>query len=167
MKNNGFYSEYKTLQELCLAILQNRGLSWGCQSNQLHGILFDCAWLWEEYVNTLIGEKFYHPRNGTEEGKEYLFYNILTGHNYGSIYPDFIGKEKADIPDAKYRPVDFLGSTKQEDENFNSPYIGEDLKRMGLYLLRFCSNKGFFIYPISSSSETSNISEAFELYTGK
>ena len=38
---------------------------------------------------------------------------------------------------------------------------------MGLYLWRFCSNKGFFIYPMSSASETSNISEAFELYTGK
>lgn len=171
LKNNGFYSEYRTLQELCLAILQNRGLSWGCQSNQLHGILFDCAWLWEEYVNTLIGEKFYHPRNGTGEGKEYLFYNLLTRNKYGSIYPDFIGKEKAVIADAKYKPLDFLGSTKQKDENFNSPYIGADLKRMVLYLWRFCSNKGFFIYPMSSSSETSNsetyIDRAFELYTGK
>ena len=38
---------------------------------------------------------------------------------------------------------------------------------MGLYLWKFCSNKGFFIYHESSASETSNIERAFELYTGK
>ena len=101
------------------------------------------------------------------KGMEYLFYNVCMKHNYGSIYPDFIGKEKAIIADAKYRPLDFVGSTKQKDGDFNSPYIGDDLKRMGLYLWRFCSNKGFFTYPMSSASETSNISEAFELYTDK
>lgn len=78
-----------------------------------------------------------------------------------------IGKEKAVIADAKYRPLDFLGSTKQKDGDSNPPYIGGDLKRMGLYLWRLCSNKEFFIYPMSSASETSNISEAFKLYTGK
>lgn len=79
---------------------------------------------------------------------EYLFYNVCTRHNYSSIYPDFIGKEKAIIADAKYRPLDFLGSTKQKDGDFNSPYIGDDLKRMGLYLWKFCSiTKGFLYIP--------------------
>ena len=60
---NGFYSAYRPLQTLCLDILQNHKASLGAGPDQIYGVLFDCAWLWEEYVNTLIGDQFYHPSN--------------------------------------------------------------------------------------------------------
>ncbi|WP_019321738.1 5-methylcytosine restriction system specificity protein McrC, partial [Streptococcus mutans] len=50
---HAYYYEYGKLQQLCLMILRQtkHGLN---QSNQkIHGLLFDVAWLWEEYLATL------------------------------------------------------------------------------------------------------------------
>ena len=35
----------------------------GYQEQKIHGILFDVAWIWEEYVYTLLPKDFIHPRN--------------------------------------------------------------------------------------------------------
>lgn len=35
----------------------------GYQDQKIYGILFDVAWLWEEYVYTLLPKGFVHPRN--------------------------------------------------------------------------------------------------------
>ena len=141
---HGYFQDYRPLQKLCLAILENRGVSWGRGSDEINGIIFDCAWLWEEYVNTLIEKDFQHPRNGIREGKEYLFYHKRTGYHMGPIYPDFISKGLPTvIADAKYKPLD-LGKEER---------IGDDLRRMGLYLWRFQSNEGCFIYPKTSREE--------------
>ena len=142
---HGYFQDYRPLQKLCLAILENRGMSWGRGSDEINGIIFDCAWLWEEYVNTLIEKDFQHPRNSIREGKEYLFYHKRTGRHVGPIYPDFISKDSPRvIADAKYKP---LGLADKEER------IGDDLRRMGLYLWRFQSNEGCFIYPKTSEGK--------------
>ena len=42
---HGYFQDYRPLQKLCLAILENRGMSWGRGSDEINGIIFDCAWL--------------------------------------------------------------------------------------------------------------------------
>ncbi|WP_461252365.1 5-methylcytosine restriction system specificity protein McrC, partial [Treponema sp. R8-4-B8] len=71
------------------------------EKNEIHGLLFDGAWLWEEYINTVIGDKFLHPSNKKHEHGHYLFKDN-EGNNEGNIYPDFIsrGAENRLIADA-------------------------------------------------------------------
>lgn len=135
MVRNGFYSDYRPLQMLCLNILQNGKSALGSNQDQVCGVLFDCAWLWEEYVNTLIGEEFYHPQNKVKQGAQHLLYTDKDKENNVSrIYPDFIGKRiPRTIADAKYKPVDHIDS-------------GDRLRMIG-YLWRFNSSPRYFIFP--------------------
>ncbi|MBR5799042.1 MAG: hypothetical protein IKY23_03175 [Lachnospiraceae bacterium] len=127
---HAYYHEYRTLQQLCILILRNEQHQYGIGKRKVYGILFDGAWLWEEYVNTLIGEMFYHPKNKVGEGVQRLF-----AGNYGLIYPDFIGKDNGDriIADAKYKPLDNIGN--------------KDYHQILAYMFRFDAKKGFFLYP--------------------
>ena len=59
---HAYYYEYRALQHLCLLILQHEKHQIGSGSRQIYGILFDGAWLWEDYIHTLIGDRFYHPK---------------------------------------------------------------------------------------------------------
>jgi len=73
-KIHPYYSEYRPLQKLCLQILRREKLSYGQSSERIYGILFDGAWLWEEYLNlTLAKAGFTHPENKTGKGKIYPF----------------------------------------------------------------------------------------------
>ena len=127
---HAYYREYLALQRLCLLILQNQKYQIGSGSKQIFGILFDGAWLWEEYVNTLIGEMFYHPMNKRGQGAQRLF----AGNN-GLIYPDFISRFSEDrvIADAKYKPID------------NIWY--RDYLQVLAYMLRFDAKVGYYLYP--------------------
>ena len=55
---HAYFGEYLALQKLCLLILQHRKHQVGSGSKQIYGILFDGAWLWEEYINSLIEDIF-------------------------------------------------------------------------------------------------------------
>ena len=65
-----YFREYLALQRLCILILQHQKHQIGSGSRQIYGILFDGAWLWEEYVNTLIDDIFYHPMNKGGKGAQ-------------------------------------------------------------------------------------------------
>ena len=65
---HAYFREYLALQRLCLLILQHRKHQIGSGSRQIYGILFDGAWLWEEYVGSLIDDAFYHPMNKAGRG---------------------------------------------------------------------------------------------------
>ena len=131
---HAYYHEYRSLQQLCLWILQDEKQLIGHGSRQIYGILFDGAWLWEEYVNSLIGEFFYHPRNKAKEGHQWLFAGSI-----GKIFPDFIGKNKNVIADAKY---------KQIDKNY-----GSDYQQILAYMYRFEATLGLFVYPQTNDDE--------------
>ena len=51
---HAYFREYLALQRLCSLILQHQKHQIGAGARQIYGILFDGAWLWEEYVNSLI-----------------------------------------------------------------------------------------------------------------
>ena len=77
---HAYFREYLALQRLCLLILQHQKHQIGSGSRQIYGILFDGAWLWEEYIALLVGDIFYHPRNKSGEGAQRLFHG-----NVGNI----------------------------------------------------------------------------------
>lgn len=128
--SHAYYHEYRSLQTLCIMILQNQKHRFGLGNRRIYGILFDGAWLWEEYINTLIGEQFYHPMNKARSGQQKLFSN-----GSGLIYPDFIGKNSANriIVDAKYKPIENIAS-------------GDYLQVLA-YMFRFDAKWGYYIYP--------------------
>ena len=92
-----YYSSYLPLQRLCVQILRHQGLKYGQANEKIHGVLFDAAWLWEEYLDTILRPLGYqHPQNRKSKGAVYLFEG-----NKKPRYPDF---HKDDIVlDAKYK----------------------------------------------------------------
>ena len=127
---HAYFREYLALQRLCLLILQHQKHQIGAGSRQIYGILFDGAWLWEEYVGSLIGEMFYHPMNKGGKGAQRLF-----DGNIGLIYPDFISRapETRIIADAKYKPIDNIGN--------------KDYLQVLAYMFRFDAKAGYYLYP--------------------
>lgn len=127
---HAYYHEYRDLQQLCILILQNEKHQMGTGTKTVFGILFDGAWLWEEYVNMLIGEAYYHPMNKSGKGTQWLF-----AGKTGLIYPDFISKdaEHRIIADAKYKPESNIGN--------------KDYLQVLAYMFRFDAKKAFYLYP--------------------
>lgn len=127
---HAYFREYRALQRLCLLILRHQKHQIGTGSRQIYGILFDGAWLWEEYVNSLIEDVFYHPMNKGGKGAQRLF-----DGNIGLIYPDFISRstEKRMIADAKYKLIDNIGN--------------RDYLQVLAYMFRFDAKTGYYLYP--------------------
>lgn len=99
-KVHPYYSTYLPLQQLCLRILRHENIRYGNTSDEVFGILFDGAWLWEEYLATILCPQFIHPKNRQYEGSLYMFEKNA---NYSNrrIYPDFY--KDTFVLDAKYK----------------------------------------------------------------
>ena len=98
---HAYFHEYRKLQELCLMILNQEKHGLGYQDQKIHGILFDVAWLWEEYVHTLLPKDFIHPRNKEKLGGISVF---SVGKR--KVYPDFYDRERKIVLDAKYKKLE-------------------------------------------------------------
>ena len=127
---HAYYREYLALQRLCILILRHQKHQIGSGTRQIYGILFDGAWLWEEYVNLLIDDVFYHPMNKGGKGAQRLFEG-----NIGLIYPDFISRDETHrvIADAKYKPIENIGN--------------RDYLQVLAYMFRFDAKSGYYLYP--------------------
>ena len=99
---HAYFREYRKLQELCLMILSREKHGLGPQAQRVHGILFDVAWLWEEYVYTLLPKGFIHPRNKEKKGGILIF-----SGGEQKVYPDFYDRERKIVLDAKYKKLEF------------------------------------------------------------
>lgn len=130
MVRHGYYREYQELQRLCVMILRHRKHRIGTGFHQMYGILFDGAWLWEEYVNSLVDDLFYHPRNKARKGAQQLF-----DGNVGLIFPDFISRDSGTrvIADAKYKPIGNIAN--------------QDYLQVLAYMFRFDAKEGYYFYP--------------------
>ncbi|MBS5450455.1 MAG: hypothetical protein KHY83_11750 [Coriobacteriia bacterium] len=140
---HAYYRDYRSLQRLCLLILQNRKHLVGTSDQQIYGVLFDGAWLWEEYVATLMRDAFYHPKNkgrGKERNGQQLFWGEESREK-GLIFPDFIGRdsEVRVIADAKYKPA--------------SNISGRDYQQLLAYMFRFDAKTGYYLYPFAPEKE--------------
>lgn len=98
---HAYFHEYRNLQELCLMILNQEKHGLGYQDQKIYGILFDVAWLWEEYVYTLLPKGFVHPRNKDKTDGISVF---SVGKR--KVYPDFYDRERKIVLDAKYKKLE-------------------------------------------------------------
>lgn len=108
----------------------------GASSQKVHGIIIDIAWLWEEYLNLMIKEHFYHPQNKLGAMAHYYFQS-----GNGKIYPDFIGRDVTNrvIADAKYKP----------EKNIKS----SDYSQILSYMFRFDSKLAYLLHPTKEESQ--------------
>ena len=139
---HAYFREYRKLQELCLMILSREKHGLGPQSQRVHGILFDVAWLWEEYVYTLLPKGFVHPRNKDKTDGISVF---SVGKR--KVYPDFYHKELKIVLDAKYKKLEFT------EKGINR----EDLFQLISYSYILKAEKGGLIFPSMEQSVNSEI----------
>lgn len=134
-----YFTEYKQLQRICLRILRREKLTYGSEKDKIYGLLFDGAWLWEEYLNTILKNYFIHPESKTGKHCNYLF------DNFQSIFPDFISKSTPiKVGDAKYIPLNQQQSYDENSERATSIYY-----KTITYMYRFNSVYSFLLFPNS------------------
>jgi conserved domain protein len=134
IKNHSYYTEYRPLQILCLQILRMEEMKYGENDEEICGILFDGAWLWEEYVNTILQEcGFKHPRNKEKEDPIYLFED-----NKGKRYPDFYKDDM--VLDAKYKHLGSYSRVSEVDRN--------DVHQLISYITALHVENGGFVVPL-------------------
>ena len=141
---HAYFREYRKLQELCLMILSREKHGLGPQAQRVHGILFDVAWLWEEYVYTLLPKDFIHPRNKDKTDGISVFSN-----RERKIFPDFYHKELKIVLDAKYKKLEFT------ERGINR----EDLFQLISYSYILEAEKAGLIFPSMEQSINSEIGE--------
>ncbi len=132
--NHPYYSRYRALQKLCLKILRHEKLKNGENEDKINCILFDVAYLWEEYLATiLVKHGFLHPNNKKGIGRIYL----AKGRKF-QRYPDYYRKNDGVIIDAKYkRAID----------------TRDDINQIITYLYRLKGKCGIFVQPTNSAFE--------------
>lgn len=157
-KTNPFYADYLPLKQLCLQILRYEEISFSGTSDGLYGILFDGAWLWEEYLATILEEcGFTHPRN--KDG-----FGAISVYSGNPRYPDFYKgkqvpkkaeteelKEQAEINfvlDAKYKRLN-----GDEVDEISAHFSRDDLHQLVTYLHILPAKTGGLIYPLEKSNE--------------
>ncbi len=151
-----YYTEYGPLQTLCRSILRHETVSYGHQEKKVNGILFDVAWLWEEYLATLLTKKlgFAHPNNSERKGGIYLTRNPHDFIHYPDFYrPTVTGPSRDDIEadivaDAKYK-FNLSGKSKSDREEG----ISSDVKQMITYLFRLKARRGVYLMPSKHAQE--------------
>ncbi len=139
---HAYFREYRKLQELCLMILSREKHGLGPQAQKVHGILFDVAWLWEEYVYSLLPKGFIHPRNKDKTDGISVF---SVGKR--KVYPDFYDRERKIVLDAKYKKLEFT------ERGINR----EDLFQLISYSYILEAEKAGLIFPSMERSVNSEI----------
>ena len=131
-----YYGEYRPLQQLCLQILRQEEMKYGRDDDEIYGVLFDGAWLWEEYLNMVLADiGFEHPQN-----KEGIGHRCLFTDRTGWCYPDFINQQM--VLDAKYKWY--------ADWNMVQT---KDLYQVISYMHILDREQGGFVVPIDWNSE--------------
>ena len=138
-----YFVDYTPLQRLCMQILRHETIKYGKEKDKVYGILFDGAWLWEEYLATLLAElHFHHPENKLKKGGFPMFnrpeYDEVFSKNSRRLYPDLYHKNNDSIDfilDAKYK-------------HLNNGVGREDLYQVVSYM--YCSKAPFggYLYPL-------------------
>lgn len=136
-----YFTAYVMLQRICMQILRRDKITFGPKESKIHGLLFDGAWLWEEYLATVLASDFEHPENKTKKHRRYLFNS--GGRRFQSIYPDFISRNQPTaVGDAKYMALERSHSCGEDSERATSVYY-----KTITYMYRFRSERGFLLFP--------------------
>lgn len=152
-----YFFEYTTLQKICLSILRHDGLKYCEKNNEIYGLLFDGAWLWEEYLNTILKDcGFTHPENKSKKNPIFLFKDETKFKRY----PDFYKLNF--IVDAKYKkmnvsPKENNNESDNEiiDDNTNKIKVRvfrDDIHQIIVYMHVQQAKLGGFLYPIAGEN---------------
>lgn len=166
-KANPFYAEYIPLRQLCLQILRYEEISFTGSSDGLYGILFDGAWLWEEYLATVLENcGFTHPRNKDGFGAISIYSGNLRypdfykGEQLGINTGDEELKQKAKINlvlDAKYKRLN-----GDETDDISAHFSRDDLHQLVTYLHILPAKTGGLIYPLEKPTDTAIVKSKSE-----
>jgi len=137
-----FYTEYTLLQSLCMKILRHERLTYGESAEQIHGILFDVSWLWEEYLATVLCPiGFLHPESKTGKGA----LDFYTGEDglpkYRGAIPDFYNDELSVVIDAKYKPL---------ENRLRTSFLRDDRFQLISYMHIQEAQIGLLMYPTAA-----------------
>ncbi len=139
MKIHPYYTEYRPLQTLCMQILRMEEVKYGESDEEICGILFDGAWLWEEYVNTILSNVgFTHPENKLHKGGIYLF-----DDHSGVRYPDFY--KDGFVLDAKYKRLGSYDKVSKVDR--------DDVHQVIAYINALHATRGGFVAPLEKKQD--------------
>ena len=133
-----YYYEYEPLRKICIQILRHEKLKYGSDDNTVYGLLFDGAWLFEEYLNTFLSKiNFIHAENRNSKNG----INLL--NNAWRAYPDFYKLENNNniVLDAKYKRLDNKKNINRNDKH-----------QIVSYAYTLNAKKAGFIYPIESDN---------------
>ncbi|WIH80298.1 McrC family protein [Brachyspira pilosicoli] len=139
-----YYYEYEPLRKICIQILRYEKLKYGNNDNTVYGLLFDGAWLFEEYLNTFLEkENFIHAENRN------LKNGIKLLDNGWRVYPDFykVSNDNNIVLDAKYKRLNYSDSEKI-DRN--------DKHQIVSYAYTLNAKKAGFIYPVEIDNYKKN-----------
>ena len=130
--NHPYFYEYEPLRKICVQILRHEELKYGREENKIYGILFDGAYLWEEYIYTILKDlDFLHPRN--KEKTDGI--NLL--NKKWTVYPDFYNYNKQIVLDTKYKMLN----------KDNDKIDGSDKHQIISYVYTLGAKIGGFVYP--------------------
>ena len=130
--NHPYFYEYEPLRKICIQILRHEELKYGREENKIYGILFDGAYLWEEYIYTILKDlDFLHPRN--KEKTDGI--NLL--NKKWAVYPDFYNYNKQIVLDTKYKMLN----------KDNDKIDGSDKHQIISYVYTLGAKIGGFVYP--------------------
>ena len=139
IKVHPYYTEYHPLQTLCLQILRMEEVKYGESDDEVYGILFDGAWLWEEFVATILKDVgFTHPENKIHKGGIYLF-----DDHSGVRYPDFYKDDF--VLDAKYKRLGSYEKVSKVDR--------DDVHQVIAYMNALHATRGGFVAPLEERQE--------------
>ena len=112
-------TEYRPLQQLCLKILRQEdvGLRFNADSEPVYGVLFDIAYLWEEYLALLLKPLgFEHPSNVANHGWPVA---NLDGKDVMRFCPDFVFPDTQGIKPPTASLVADAKYTRYETKRFD------------------------------------------------
>lgn len=154
-----YYSAYSELQKLCLQILRHESIKYGKDKDKVYGVLFDGAWLWEEYLNKVFEEhklSITHAKNKTGENGIQLYEG-----GKKCYYPDFYRRVKNDregersfVVDAKYKRLSDDKETDNSNEQNVISICREDLFQMITYMHVLPAKHCALLYPLEMNENS-------------
>ena len=131
-----YFYEYEPLRRVCIKILKKETFKYDTEKDKVYGILFDGAYLWEEYLATVLRGVIHSENKSSKNG-----INLLS--NNWRVYPDFYKKNEI-VLDAKYKRLD--------GNNIGS----EDKHQIVSYAYTLNAKRAYFIYPSSQLESSKN-----------
>lgn len=128
-----FYTEYTSLQRLCLQILRHEKITYGNDEDKINGIVFKAEWLWEEYLNTILRDISFRHTSPSNQNTGIYYYE---GPQYKGAFPDFYSNKKSIVIDAKYKRLEYKlwGNDLREDRFQLISYVHIQSAKAGILL---------------------------------